>query len=252
MKYIIFIKSLYTYTKNSLISFLSFLIIKLIPKKNILKLITSLENKNVLVLGTGPSLDKLNQKLIDEYDIIFFLNNAINVSKIFNFEKKKKIFFNSDLFRFKQLKKNISTLDNSWIYVFIPIHLQLFLSFIYFYFNRNAYLLVPKYRIGFPFEKNVTKSFITYCLAGNYETKNKLNINNFKAFPHTVALNAFYFLISSRVNKLHYLGCDFSSGKSSYTQYKGAGNLKNKKVYLWVNKLKKLSKYYSIDFKDLK
>ena len=252
MKYIILIKSIYTYSKNSLISFLSLFIIKLIPKKNILKLIASLENKNVLVLGTGPSLDRLNQELIDKYDVIFFLNNAINVSKIFNLQQKNKIFFNSDLFRFNQLKKNIYTLDNSWTYVFIPIHLQLFLSLINFYFNRKVFLLIPKYRIGFPFEKNVTKSFITYKLAKNSDTKIKLNINNFKVFPHTVALNAFYFLISSGVNKLHYLGCDFDSGQSLYTEYKGAGNLTNKKVYLWVNKLKKLSKYYSIDFKDLK
>ena len=72
MKYIILIKSIYTYSKNSLISFLSLFIIKLIPKKNILKLIASLENKNVLVLGTGPSLDRLNQELIDKYDVIFF------------------------------------------------------------------------------------------------------------------------------------------------------------------------------------
>jgi len=79
-----------------------------------------------------------------------------------------------------------------------------------------------------------------------------LSLSNFRAFPHTVALNAFYFLISAKVSQLHYLGCDFSAGKSLFTDYKGAGNLTKKKVYLWVNRFKKLSNYNSIDFKDLK
>ena len=210
-----------------------------------------LKNKKVLVLGTGPSLDKLNQDLINNYEVILFLNHSISVLKNFNFDKKKKIFFNSDLFRFKILKKKIYSLDNTWFYIFIPIHLQLFFSFISFYFKKNVFLLIPKYRIGSPFEKNVTKSIITYDLAQNQDTKKILDINNFKIFPHTVALNAFYFLISCKVSQIHYLGCDFSTGNSSIVNFKKS-DFSNKKIYLWVNKLKKLSKNYFINFKDLK
>lgn len=252
MKYITYIKNLYTYLKNSFISFFSFALIKFIPKKNISDLIDSLKNKKVLVLGTGPSLDKLNQDLINNYDVVFFLNNSVSISNIFNFKEKKKIFFNSDLFRFIQLKKKINSLDNEWIYVFIPIHLQLFLNFILFYFKKNVFLLIPKFRIGFPFEKNVTKSAITYKLAQNQDTKRILNINNFRIFPHSVALNAFYFLISSKACQIHYLGCDFNDGKSSITKYHGESNFTKKKIYLWIKKLKKLSKNYSVDLKDLK
>ena len=72
MKYITYIKNLYTYLKNSFISFFSFALIKFIPKKNISDLIHSLKNKKVLVLGTGPSLYKLNQDLINNYDVVFF------------------------------------------------------------------------------------------------------------------------------------------------------------------------------------
>lgn len=252
MKYIIFVRSIYTYIKNSFISLFSFLLIKIIPKKNISQLINTLKNKKVLVLGTGPSLNDLNQNLIDKYDVVLFLNGAISVSKIFNFEKNKKIFFNSDLFRFKTLKKKIYDLDKKWIYIFIPIHLQLFFSFIFFYFKRNVFLIIPEYRIGYPFEKNVTKSIITYNHATNQDTKNLFNNLNFRPFPHTVALNAFYFLISCKVKQVHYLGCDFSSGKSAFTKYKGTSNFTNRKIYLWIKKLKKMSNNYSIDFEDLK
>ena len=101
MKYVTLFKSIYTYIKNSLISFFTFIIIKFL-KRDILELFDLLKNKKVLVLGTGPSLNNLNQDLIDSYEVIFFLNNAISVSKIFNFNHKIKIFFNSDLFRFKE------------------------------------------------------------------------------------------------------------------------------------------------------
>ena len=252
MNYVSIIRSLYIYTRNSFISLFSFIIIKFIPKKNIFEIIDLLKNKKVLVLGTGPSLDKLNQDLINNYEVIIFLNNSNNILKIFNFNQKK-IFFNSDLFRFRKLKKQIYSLDNTWIYIFIPIHLQLFFSFILFYFEKNVFLLIPKYRIGLPFEKNVTNSIITYDLAQNQDTKKILDINNFKIFPHTVALNAFYFLISCKVSQIHYLGCDFTSGNSIKLNENGwRSNLSKKKIYLWVNKLKKLSKKYSINFKDLK
>ena len=251
MKYIFFVKSMYTYIKNSFISLFSFTILKFIPKKNIFKIIHLLKNKKVLVLGSGPSLDKLNQNLINNYEVIFFLNNSIGSTERFDFNQNKKIFFNSDLFRFKELKKKIYSLDEKWLYIFIPIHLQLFFSFISFYFKRKIFLLIPRYRIGLPFEKNVTKSIITYDIAKNQDTKKFLDINNFKVFPHTVALNAFYFLISCKASQIHYLGCDFSSGQSKLSNYKGVSNFSNKKIYLWVNKLKQLSENYSIDFKDL-
>ena len=251
MKYINSIKSLYTYIKNSFISIFSFVIIKFIPKKDIFEIIQSLENKKVLVLGSGPSLDKLNQNLINNYEVVFFLNSAISSLESYNFNQNKKILFNSDLFRFKELKKKIYSFNETWSFIFIPIHLQLFFSFISFYFKRNIFLLMPKYRIGFPFEKNVTKSIITYDIAKNKDTKNFLDVNNFKVFPHTVALNAFYFLISCKASQIHYLGCDFSSGQSKLANYKGVSNFSNNKIYLWVNKLKQLSKNYSTDFKDL-
>ena len=229
MKYVTLFKSIYTYIKNSLISFFTFIIIKFLKKRDILELFDLLKNKKVLVLGTGPSLNNLNQDLIDSYEVIFFLNNAISVSKIFNFNHKIKIFFNFDLFIFKEFKKEIYSLDENWKFIFIPIHLQLFFSFLKFYFKKKVFLLIPKYRIGSPFEKNVTKSFITYELAKNQDAKNILSLSNFRAFPHTVALNAFYFLISAKVSQLHYLGCDFSAGKSLFTDYKGAGNLTKRK-----------------------
>ncbi len=252
MKYIENIKFIFTYIKNSFISLLSLIIIKLIPKKKISKLVNSLKNKKVLILGSGPSLDKLNQDIIDRYETIFFLNNSINVSKVFNFKKKEKIFFNSDLFRFKHLKNEIYNLDKTWTHVFIPIHLQLFFSFISFYFNKNVFMILPKYRLGTPFEKNVTKSLITYFHHKSHNISILKDINNFKVFPYTVALNAFYFLIFCKVNQIHYLGCDFSTGRSIFTNDKGISVFSNNKINLWVNKLKKLSKNYSIDFKDLK
>lgn len=252
MKYNKNIKFILVYIKNSFISLFSFIILKLIPKKDISKLVNSLKNKKVLVLGSGPSLDKLTQEIIDHYDAVFFLNNSINVSKVFNFNEKEKFFFNSDLFRFKQLKDEIYSLDGTWTYIFIPIHLQLLFSFLPFYFKKNTFIIIPKYRVGTPFEKNVTKSLITYSHRKSHNIKNFLDINKFKVFPYTVALNSFFFLISSSVNKIHYLGCDFSKGRSSFTNDKGSSNFSNNKINLWVNKLKKLSQNYSIDFKDLK
>ena len=252
MKAIIFFKLLLSYSRNSFISLFGFIIIKVIPKKNIFKLFNILKNKEVLVLGTGPSLNKLNQDLINKYNVIIFLNNAISLSKKFNFDTKEKIVINSDLFRFVQLKKTFIELDDTWKHVFIPLHLQLVFSFIFFYFKKKVFLIIPKFKIGYPLEKHVNKSIITYELASNDDLRFGLNINNFKSLPHTGALNAFYLLISCRVKKLHYLGCDFSTGQSSLTKYEGIHNFSNKKIFLWINKLKKLAKKYSLDFKDLK
>ena len=50
------IKSICVYIKNSFISLFGFIIVKFIPKQDILKIKTFLKNKKVLVLGTGPSL----------------------------------------------------------------------------------------------------------------------------------------------------------------------------------------------------
>ena len=252
MKYIIYVKNLCIYLKNSFFSLFGFLILKLITPKKKSKLIDLLKNKEVLVLGSGPSLDNLNQDLIDRYEIVFFLNNAVNVSKTFDFDKKKKFIFNSDFFRFIQLKKTLFSLDKSWTFIFIPIHLQLLIKFIFFYLKKNVFLLVPKYRFGFPFEKNVTKSIITYCFIKRNDLKNILDFNNLKVFPYTVALNTFYFLISCKVSKIHYLGCDFSKGRSLLSNNQDAANFSNKKIKLWINKLEKLSKKYNIDFKSLK
>ena len=157
------------------------------------------------------------------------MNNAIVISKKFNFESKEKIVINSDLYRFIQLKETFFELDDTWKHIFIPIHLQLVFSFLFFYFKKKVFLIIPKYRIGYPLEKNVNKSIITYKLAGNDDLRSNLNTKDFKNLPHTVALNAFYLLISSRVSQLHYLGCDFSTGKSVLTQYEGITNFSNKK-----------------------
>lgn len=254
MRYATFIKTLLSYARNSFFSLLNFLIIKFFKKRDILELVNSLKDQKVLVLGTGPSLDKINQDLINRYEVIIFLNKSISVVNIFDFEQKRKIFFNSDLYMFNQIKNNINIFDKKWTFLFIPVHLHLFLSLIRFYFKKNVFLLFPKYRIGSPFEKNVTKSIITYKHATHNNVKNKLDVNNFKPFPYTVALNAFYFMISCKVNKLHYLGCDFSIGRSHHTNYSNKSDLpeKKKKIYIWLNQLKKLANEYSIDFKDLK
>ena len=242
MKYITFFRYLYIYARNSILSLLNFVFIKFIPKKNIFKLMVELKNKKVLVLGTGPSLNNLNQDIINQYDVIVFLNNSINILSVFNFEKKNKIFFNSDLYRIKdkQFLKIFNSLDKSWINIFIIVHLNLFHNLLIYLFKKNIFLLTPNYRLGSPFEKNVTRSLITYIHTKNNDTKKIIDIKNFRAFPHTVALNAFYFLISSKVNQVHYLGCDFSAAFS------------DKKIYLWIIKLKKLAKKYYIDFRDLK
>ncbi len=242
MKYITLFKYLLIYTRNSILSLFSFVFVKFVPKKNIFKLMAELKNKKALVLGTGPSLNNLSQDIINQYDVIVFLNNAIHINSVFNFENKKKIFFNSDLYRIKdkQFIKIFNSLDKSWINIFIIVHLNLFYSLFLYLFKKNIFLLTPNYRLGSPFEKNVTRSLITYIHTKNNDTKKIIDIRNFRAFPHTVALNAFYFLISSKVNQIHYLGCDFTADFS------------DKKIYLWVIKLKKLAKKYYIDFRDLK
>ena len=66
MKYIVYARNLYTYLKNSLISIFSFILLKYIPKKKFSELVDKLKNKKVLVLGSGPSLDELNQEMINQ------------------------------------------------------------------------------------------------------------------------------------------------------------------------------------------
>ena len=92
-------------------------------------------------MGTGPSLNNLNQDIINQYDVIVFLNNSINILSVFNFEKKNKIFFNSDLYRIKdkQFLKIFNSLDKSWINIFIIVHLNLFHNLLIYLFKKTYF-----------------------------------------------------------------------------------------------------------------
>ena len=93
--------------------------LRLNQNKNIKKITNnykSLNKKKVLIIGTGDSINKIDKNLLNHYDHIFLLNNAI---KIYNdyfsifFDKNKFSFFCADRHRIDQLSRDLknSNLD---------------------------------------------------------------------------------------------------------------------------------------------
>ena len=235
------------YLSNSLYSLVGALLLALFafirgaPSKDVFR------KRNILVLGTGPTLDRLDQDLIDGFDVVVFLNAAIRIAERFDFSAVKKVFFNTDSHRFCELRQDLERLDKTWCYIFIPIHLHLFRKLFFFCARREAFFLLPRYRLGHWRERHVPRSFLTVNVTPPSYTRVPFVSGRIPYLPYTVAFSAFYFFISCEPQKLSYLGCDFDTGRSCLVSQPSA-SFEGKKLNLWMRRLKMLSNKYNIQF----
>lgn len=88
----------------------------------------SFHNRKVLIVGSGPSLDKVDSKYFSEFDVIIYINHAIKLSGLCNDE----YFFSTDINATKRILnkeyfKNVVKLGrkNS---IIAPIHFNSILS----------------------------------------------------------------------------------------------------------------------------
>lgn len=247
-QFLFYIKKLKSYLINSPRSIFGFFLLLVLKRHDIKNLMQAFDRKKILVIGSGPSLDLISQEMIDKYDTVVFLNAAIRTAKKFDFSGSEKFFFNSDLYRFNELRKELCQLDQYWYFIFIPIHLHLVFSIIRFKRNRNVYLLLPQYRVGCAFEKNVTNSFITYAHSERVDIGKDLTSNQERVpvFPYSVALSAFNFLVASNASIIHHIGCDFGEGRSHYAAQPSA-SFSYRKIKMWLSRIEKAALAKSID-----
>tara|TARA_Y100000996_G_scaffold396496_1_gene362643 strand:+ start:10570 stop:11325 length:756 start_codon:yes stop_codon:yes gene_type:complete len=209
----------------------------------------SFKDKKVLVLGSGPSLDNLTQDLINKYEYVVFLNASFRASSKFNFENLTKILFTADGYRLSLMESDLAKNRDIKI-IFLGTHLQKFRTIKRVLKNNSfAHFLKPKYTISLfgkdEDEKDIsfgtTASLLTFKLSKLKDMDSIWKEGEFPVFPHTVALPAIYYLISSGCSQIDVLGCDFSSGRSKLVLHEGV-TFKNDKIAIWVGKLHEVAK----------
>ena len=247
-------KYFFKYLLKSFKSIVGFFILRFFLKSH--GFFPELENKKILVLGTGPSLNKINQDIIDNYDVILFMTHAIKILNLFNFRDKEIIFFCGDALGIKETYKDIIKFNNfkkfySLIYV---IH-----YFSYYYF------LTLKF-------KNVEYVFSKVKIFGSFKKENRINCflsdrnfyqrkkvaqkfeNYTETFPYTGSLSLFHFLIHRGSSLIHALGCDYNNSRTSVistTTLKSTFNKQRSKIIIWFKLLSKIAKLKKCELKNL-
>ncbi len=253
-------KFLYSsYIKKSIISLLSFPIIYLAAIINFIfkQRINPLSNifGEILIIGSGPSLSRLNQDIINNHDFIIFLNSAFQTKKIFDFSKKKVFLMIWDNFRLqdsilkneesKNLIKDMHLIINPINFYKLDVYIKAIIRF-----SCKKTILFPYPRFYLPWRnpsKQLLKSFITSELPKKKHLL-KPHVNIFGCIfilPRTIALCAFYLVLTSRnkLNLITFVGCDFKGQEASTLIKKqfSSTSLNNVKIILWFNVLKKIA-----------
>ncbi len=215
---------------------------------------------NILLIATGPSLSKLNQEIIDNHDFIFFLNSAFQIQKYFNFAGKKKYLIIWDSRRLDTILNNQENIkmikDMTFIINPMNFHrLDIYIKSIFLTKCKKEYIF-PKPIFITPFSrknKQIIRTFVTHSLINKNDVLNpKIEfLNTIPIAPHTVALNAFYYLltIKHKLDKLTFVGCDFKLINSSNlisSQSVWASSFKPHKILLWFRKLENVAKANNI------
>tara|TARA_X000000950_G_C13911190_1_gene659041 strand:+ start:1128 stop:1877 length:750 start_codon:yes stop_codon:yes gene_type:complete len=238
------------YLIKSIKSFTGYLIFSILVKSK--GNFPTLNGKKILVLGTGPSLEKLSQKTIDEYDVIFLITHAIKLLNKFNFKKKEVVFYCADGLGLYEVNNEVK---NKNIYNLI---------FIIHYF-RFSFLMTLNYKkVKYIFSKvKLTNSYnkrdrTNSILSEKFFTK-KNDIyqnfhNNVNVFPYTGSLSLFHFLILNHAKIVHALGCDYNNGRTQIvttTKLKSTFNKQRSKILLWFKLLQKLALSKNCELKNL-
>jgi hypothetical protein len=184
--------------------------------------------RKALIVGTGPSLDRLNEIALSNYDSIILINYAINHPAFAAQPESTKLFFyTTDSDRLSQLQEVIAfRKDIPSLYCCIDPSLP---KFVQCPSSNNVIVIRSGVPIGY-----WLKPYITGKLSRLFrnEKSNERLIRRFFARPNqglpvdsiTSAISAILLLARRGANFIDLIGCDFSDGRSSHFSEIGPGN----------------------------
>lgn len=187
----------------------------------------AISNHKVLIVGTGPSLDMVDENYFKRFDVIVYINHAIKISG----KSNEEYFFTTDIGVMKDIMqtsyyKNILMLGN-FKSIVAPIFFQQFLflnkSFIknftwiaaskakFRFFLRHLKVGSKIYTVNFP------PSFWPEQLSRKLLEKwmnTKTQVAYFPVIESTSALSAVLFFAKYHPSSISLIGCDFSDGRA--------------------------------------
>lgn len=222
----LFLRKIYWAITVPVTSFVGFYNLKIIKEKNDRKEWgISFKNKKILIVGTGPSLDKVSKDYFLNFDTIVYINHAI---KCFG-KVKDEYFFSTDVGVVKDIKKknyynNISILGKGKS-ILAPIFFQQTLCLKKDFKSDFSWIIAnkAKYKVHWV---NKTVLGLRHPVTAVYWPEqpdtNQLNIwfskkNQTHFFPvieSTSALSAILFAAKYRPKNISLIGCDFGMGRS--------------------------------------
>lgn len=220
------IERVYWFFTVSIRSLLGFLILKKIGNKSDPKEWNcSFSNKKVLIVGSGPSLDKANEAYFLNFDVIVYINHAVKFAS----KTEDEYFFSTDVkvvegIRNKNYYNNILKMgcNKSIIAPFffqqaLCLQKQFRNSFSWIIASNASYKLYrinkPILGIRFPVtavyrpEQPSIKQLNTWFSQEN-------QVIYFPVMESTSALSAILFVAKYMPKYISLIGCDFSAGRS--------------------------------------
>ena len=240
----------------SITSYLGFFRLKVNAVKEDLPLWRdSFFEKNVLIIGTGPSLDKLDENYLKKFDLVVYLNHAIKLEVLGDYDE---FFFTTDIgvlrdILEKDYRKQIKRLGSKKVIV-APIFFQQVL-FMEKEVLKLISLLKPN-RSRFATEERklkIGKYILKMAFPPSFwpvqPSKSDLNEwfnekNQVQCFPvmeTTSALSAILFVSKYKPKKIRLIGCDFGEGRSVNLVNSNPVNPigafeKSKEKFLWLKR----------------
>lgn len=185
---------------------------------------SSFRNKKVLIVGSGPSLDKVDSKYFSGFDVIIYINHAIKLAnnnqdyyffttdvgvaleistksyfdKIQSIKKQKSIIAPGN---FDQTLKINSEFESyfSWICAFQGVYKR---------YQGTKSLLGFKPSVLYYRPAEINEHKLDYWFSQSNQ------VNYFPVFEVTSALTAIIFAAKYHPSSITLIGCDFSKGRS--------------------------------------
>lgn len=184
-------------------------------------------DRNVLIVGTGPSLDKVDEDYFKKFDVIVYINHAIKISG----NSDDEYFFTTDVGVVKDIMqtsyyKNILMLgDNKSIVA--PIFFQQVLMLSESFIDKFTWIKASEAKFTFFKRKlNLGPFKFTSHFPPSYWPQqpgyreldiwfdNKDQVNYFPVIESTSALSAILFASKYRPRSIRLIGCDFGDGRA--------------------------------------
>lgn len=184
----------------------------------------SFNNKKILIVGTGPSLNKVKPEYFLRFDTIIYINHAIKLAG----KLKDEYFFSTDIgvtstIQGKHYSNNIIKFGPERS-ILAPIHFNSLLSVDNRFIDMFSFIIANEtyyktFKSNKSFMNFTYHRYIYWPVQPNYQDLEKWFSQNeqvlfFPVIESTSALSAILFAAKYLPNSISLIGCDFSKGRS--------------------------------------